>query len=92
VEARDFQLRAGLELMRNRDVMVVARTGVGKSLIFIVTAAAAQLAGLDGVLFVITPLRALEMDQVSTAPDKWSREEMLTVKPGPIDQRRSRPL
>jgi ATP-dependent helicase YprA (DUF1998 family) len=64
---RSLQMRAGLKLMSNNDVMVVARTGIGKSKIFAVTAIAAQLGGIKhAVVLVIVPLKALEMDLVSS--------------------------
>jgi superfamily II DNA helicase RecQ len=51
--------------MQGEDVFVVARTGAGKLLIFMVTAMAARLAGLDGCLIVVSPLKTLQNDQVS---------------------------
>jgi ATP-dependent helicase YprA (DUF1998 family) len=62
---RDWQMQAGLKPMQGEDVFVVARTGAGKSLIFMVTAMAARLAGLDGCLIVVSPLKTLQNDQVS---------------------------
>jgi hypothetical protein len=50
--------------LENRDSIVVARTGIGKSKIFAITAIAARLSGLKGPVIVVAPLKALEEDLV----------------------------
>ena len=49
------------------DTFGIARTGFGKSLVFALLAIAAELAGFKGTVMVICPLKALEIDQVSTS-------------------------
>lgn len=63
------QLKAGLKPLEGNDIIVAARTGAGKSLIFAITAIAAELAGFSGVVMVICPLKALQLDQVSVSID-----------------------
>lgn len=62
---REEQLKAGIKPLEGNDVIIVARTGAGKSLIFAITAIAAALAGFEGVIIVICPLKSLQLDQVS---------------------------
>lgn len=64
VEPRAYQLRAGLMPLNNEDSMLIAGTGAGKSMVFTVTAAVGLLTRKKGIVFVITPLKALELDQV----------------------------
>ena len=58
------QLRAARKILEGNDVFVVTATGAGKSLIFALVAIAARLLGLQRVVIVICPLKALQMDQV----------------------------
>lgn len=46
--------------------MVVAPTGAGKSLVFALLAIAAELTKSDALVLVICPLKALQLDQVSS--------------------------
>ncbi|KAJ7225307.1 P-loop containing nucleoside triphosphate hydrolase protein, partial [Mycena pura] len=59
-----WQAHAVQRLLRGFDTMVVAATGLGKSLIFEGTAA---LAGPRKLVIVVCPLKALEVDQVQQA-------------------------
>jgi ATP-dependent helicase YprA (DUF1998 family) len=61
---RDWQLEAGLRMLRGEDLMLVARTAAGKSMVFKIVAMAARLAGLHGCVIVICPLKEVEKDQV----------------------------
>ncbi|GJE85292.1 ATP-dependent DNA helicase RecQ-like protein [Phanerochaete sordida] len=61
---RPDQLRAARKILEGNDVFVVAATGAGKSLVFALVAIAARLLGLQRVVIVICPLKALQMDQV----------------------------
>ena len=45
--------------------MIVARTGARKSLVFALLAIAAELMKSEGLVLVICPLKALQLDQVS---------------------------
>ncbi|RDX43274.1 hypothetical protein OH76DRAFT_1361351, partial [Lentinus brumalis] len=62
---REWQLRAMQRILEGHDVMTVAGTGAGKSLVFALVAIAAALAGFDGLIIVVSPLKALQNDQVS---------------------------
>src|SRR5258706_8066536 len=57
---RPPQLRAMRALMRRRDALVVLPTGAGKSAIYQLPAAL-----LDGPTLVISPLLALQQDQIA---------------------------
>ena len=61
---RPWQLRAMNKIREGHDVMTVAGTGAGKSLVFALVAIAAALGGFDGLVLVICPLKALQNDQV----------------------------
>jgi superfamily II DNA helicase RecQ len=63
---RDWQLKVVLKILEGNDGMVIAGTGAGKSLIFGMLALAAELAGTGGTVIVVSPLKALQLDQVST--------------------------
>lgn len=63
---RGWQLRVVLRLLEGHDVIVIAGTGAGKSLIFGMLAIASALLDFDGVVLVVCPLKALQMDQVRT--------------------------
>ncbi|EPS97626.1 hypothetical protein FOMPIDRAFT_1098035, partial [Fomitopsis schrenkii] len=60
---RPWQLRAAVAILEGRDTMVVAGTGSGKSLVFALVAIAAELVGSRGLVIVISPLKALQLDQ-----------------------------
>lgn len=65
IEPRPYQLCTGLMPLENQDLMLIAGTGAGKSMVFTVTAVAGLLSRKKkSVVLVITPLKALEMDQV----------------------------
>lgn len=70
---RDWQVDTAIQLLEGHDVIVVAATGAGKSMVFGLLAIAAELAGSNGLVLVVCPLKALQMDQVS-AKDTESLE------------------
>jgi superfamily II DNA helicase RecQ len=74
---RDWQLEAGLQMLRGEDLMLVARTAAGKSMVFKIVAMAARLAGLHGCVIVICPLKEVEKDQVRK---QVNRMQMCTHK------------
>jgi ATP-dependent helicase YprA (DUF1998 family) len=55
-----------LKILEGHDVIVLAGTGAGKSLMFAMVAIAAALVRFKGVVMVIYPLKALQLDQVSS--------------------------
>ncbi|KAI3596411.1 atp-dependent dna helicase [Moniliophthora roreri] len=61
---RSWQLDAAIKILKGHDVIVVAGTGAGKSLIFAIVAIASAAVGFPGVVLVICPLKALQRDQV----------------------------
>lgn len=60
----DWQLRAALKVLEGNDGIVVAGTGKGKTIVFALVGLAAELSGSDGHFIVVSPLKALEGDQV----------------------------
>lgn len=63
-ELRDFQRSVIEDVIARDDVMAIFRTGLGKSLCYQVPALA--YAALDAVTIVISPLLALQRDQISS--------------------------
>ena len=65
-EPHPWQLRMFVKCAEGCDTFCIAGTGFGKSLVFALLAIAAELAGSKGTVVVVCPLKALEIDQVST--------------------------
>jgi ATP-dependent helicase YprA (DUF1998 family) len=63
----DWQLRAAVKVLEGNDGIVVAGTGKGKTVVFALLALAAELSGSKGHYIIVSPLKALEGDQVCTA-------------------------
>lgn len=61
----DWQLQAFYKVAEGHDVFALAGTGYGKSLLYGLLAIAAAIAQRGGTAVVISPLKALETDQVS---------------------------
>jgi ATP-dependent helicase YprA (DUF1998 family) len=57
----DFQLDAAVALWRNQDLMVIASTGSGKTLSFVMPCFLSKCV----VVVIVSPLNALQDDQVS---------------------------
>jgi len=62
---RSWQTKVAEKVLEGHDVIAVAGTGAGKSLIFAMLAIATELAGCEGFVVVISPLKSLQKDQVS---------------------------
>ncbi|KAI0742046.1 hypothetical protein C8Q80DRAFT_1061251, partial [Daedaleopsis nitida] len=60
---RSWQLQTAMKILEGHNVMTVAGTGAGKSLVFALVAIAAALADFDGLITMISPLKALQNDQ-----------------------------
>ncbi|EPS92563.1 hypothetical protein FOMPIDRAFT_1106204, partial [Fomitopsis schrenkii] len=60
---REWQLRAARKTLEGHDTMTVAPTGAGKSMVFALLAIAAELTKSEGLILVICPLKALQLDQ-----------------------------
>ena len=60
----DWQMQAAVKVLEGSDGMVIAGTGKGKTIIFALLGLAAELSGSEGHYIVISPLKALEGDQV----------------------------
>ena len=63
-EPRDWQLQAALKVLEGSDGIVVAGTGKGKTMIFALLGLAASLSKAKGHYIIVSPLKALEGDQV----------------------------
>ena len=61
---RDWQIKLTEKVLEGHDVIGLAGTGSGKSLVFAMLAITAELAGFTGVVIVICPLKSLQKDQV----------------------------
>ncbi len=57
-----WQISAAIKILEGRDVMVVAGTGAGKSMVFGLLAIAIALTGGKGLVIVVCPLKALQLD------------------------------
>jgi len=60
-----WQLQIFQKMAEGYDTMPIAGTGYGKSLVFGLSAIAAELSKKKGTMLVICPLKSLEEDQVS---------------------------
>jgi ATP-dependent helicase YprA (DUF1998 family) len=63
----DWQLQAAVKVLEGNDGMVVAGTGKGKTIIFALLGLAAELSKTNGHYIIVSPLKALEGDQVSVS-------------------------
>ena len=63
-EPHEWQLRAALKVLEGNDGVVVAGTGKGKTMIFALLGLAVELSKTEGHYIIISPLKALEGDQV----------------------------
>jgi len=64
-EPHEWQLQATLKVLEGNDGVVVAGTGKGKTMIFALLCLAVQLSKTRGHYIIVSPLKALEGDQVS---------------------------
>ena len=62
----DWQMQAAVKVLEGNDGMVAAGTGKGKTIIFALLGLAAELSKTNGHFIIVSPLKALEGDQVST--------------------------
>jgi ATP-dependent helicase YprA (DUF1998 family) len=60
---RSWQTKVTEKVLEGHDVITIAGTGAGESLIFAMLAIAAELADFEGIVFVICPLKSLQKDQ-----------------------------
>jgi len=70
----DWQTRAALKVLEGNDGMVIAGTGKGKTVIFALLGLAAELSGTNGHYIIVSPLKALEGDQVCYEILQWDPE------------------
>lgn len=75
----DWQMRAALKVLEGNDGMVVAGTGKGKTIIFALLGLAAELSGSNGHNVIVSPLKALEGDQVCTRVPNESRDSSVIL-------------
>ena len=62
---QDWQVKITEKVLEGHDAIGLAGTGAGKSLVFAMLAIATELAGFNGLVIVICPLKSLQKDQVS---------------------------
>jgi len=67
-EPHKWQLQAALKVLEGDDGIVVAGTGKGKTMIFALLGLAVELSKTRGHYIIVSPLKALEGDQVRAAP------------------------
>ena len=63
---KDIQLLSIENVLKKKDTFVIAKTGIGKSLIFQVATSMFNTNGI-GITIIVSPLIALMMDQVRAA-------------------------
>ena len=61
-----WQMRAAIKALEGNDGMVIAGTGKRKTIIFALLGIAAELSESKGHYIIVSPLKALENDQVCT--------------------------
>jgi hypothetical protein len=66
-EPHEWQLQAALKVLEGNDGVVVAGTGKGKTMVFALLGLAVKLSKTKGHYIVVSPLKALEGDQVCPA-------------------------
>jgi len=76
----DWQVRAALKVLEGSDGIVVAGTGKGKTIVFALVGLAAELSGSDGHFIVVSPLKALEGDQVCVNV-LWQKVQVIDGSP-----------
>ena len=59
---RQWQIDATIKILEGHNTFVLAPTGAGKSLMFVMLAIAAELTKSQGLVIVICPLKALQLD------------------------------
>lgn len=74
----DWQVEAALKVLEGNDGIVLAGTGKGKTLVFALLGLAAELSGSNGYFVIISPLKALEGDQVcvNIVCESWSVNQL----------------
>lgn len=77
-EFRDGQLEALQTISSNSKVLVVQKTGWGKSLIYFLTLKLIKELKKDGVAIIITPLLSLIRDQIKKAEEFEIRAEQIS--------------
>ena len=74
-EPHDWQLQAALKVLEGSDGVVIAGTGKGKTMVFALLGLAVKLTRTKGHYIIVSPLKALEGDQVRPIP--WQRRSGL---------------
>ena len=76
----DWQMQAAVKVLEGNDGIVIAGTGKGKTVIFALLGLAAELSKSNGHFIVISPLKALEGDQVCAELPPRDRTCLLTYR------------
>ena len=72
----EWQIEATIKILEGHNTFILAPTGVGKSLVFAMLTVTAELTQSQGLIVVICPLKALQLDQVSAL---FSQRILLTM-------------
>lgn len=79
-EPHKWQLEAAMKVLEGNDGIVVAGTGKGKTMVFALLGLAVKLSGTMGYYIIVSPLKALEGDQVCFAFDVRGLECLLKYR------------
>ena len=63
-EPHSWQLEAAVKVLEGNDGVVIAGTGKGKTMVFALLGLAVKLSKTKGYYIIVSPLKALECDQV----------------------------
>ena len=81
-EPHEWQLQSALKVLEGNDGIVVAGTGKGKTMVFALLGLAVKLSKTKGYYIIVSPLKALEGDQVRSIFDIEGMVELaLMCKP-----------
>ena len=75
-EPHEWQLQAALKVLEGNDGAVVAGTGKGKTMVFALLGLAVELSKNKGCYIIVSPLKALEGDQVCRISEQMMAEHV----------------
>ena len=75
-EPHEWQLQAALKVLEGNDGAVIAGTGKGKTMVFALLGLAIELSKTEGYYIIVSPLKALEGDQVCQISEQRMAEHV----------------